>query len=70
MPRTHSNFEKIRAELSWVAETPYPNKCGCRNLRCRGQLLASCCDEILDVPMGVIEGGWLPGAGTHRERRG
>src|SRR5215471_13919955 len=25
---------KIRAELAWVNETPDPNKCGCRNLRC------------------------------------
>jgi hypothetical protein len=27
-------FEKIRAELAWVNETPDPNKCGCRNVRC------------------------------------
>ena len=29
MARTFSNIEKIRAELSWVTETPDPNKCGC-----------------------------------------
>ena len=26
-------FEKIRAELAWVTETPDPNKCGCRKVR-------------------------------------
>jgi hypothetical protein len=34
MPRTYSSIEKIRAELSWVNETPDPNRCGCRNLNC------------------------------------
>jgi hypothetical protein len=34
MPCTHSSIDKIRAELDWVTETPDPNKCGCRNLRC------------------------------------
>ena len=34
MPRTYSSLDKIRAELAWVNETPDPNKCGCRNLRC------------------------------------
>src|SRR5262245_26573027 len=34
MPRTYSSIDKIRAELTWVNETPDPNKCGCRNLRC------------------------------------
>src|SRR5262245_52854260 len=34
MARKHSNLEKIRAELAWVNETPDPNKCGCRHLRC------------------------------------
>ncbi len=28
MPRTYSSIEKIRAELSWVNETPDPNKSG------------------------------------------
>jgi len=32
MPGTHTNLEKIRAELAWVAETPDPNKCGRRNV--------------------------------------
>ncbi len=27
MPRTYSSIEKIRAELTWVNETPDPNKC-------------------------------------------
>jgi hypothetical protein len=31
------SIDKIRAELAWVNETPDPNKCGCRNVRC--------CDE-------------------------
>src|SRR5262249_16665808 len=35
MPRTYSSIDKIRAELAWGTETPDPNKCGCRNLRCR-----------------------------------
>jgi len=30
----HSPIDKIRAELAWVNETPDPNKCCCRNLRC------------------------------------
>jgi len=34
MPRTYSPIEKIRAELAWVNETPDPNECGCRNVRC------------------------------------
>src|SRR5262245_51439249 len=34
MPRTYSSIDKIRAELAWVNETPDPNKCGCRNVRC------------------------------------
>jgi hypothetical protein len=34
MPRTYSSIEKIRAELTWITETPDPNKCGCRNVRC------------------------------------
>src|SRR5215510_11011651 len=34
MPRTYSSIEKIRAELAWMNETPDPNKCGCRHLRC------------------------------------
>src|SRR5262245_34446549 len=34
MPRTYSSIDKICAELAWVTETPDPNKCGCRNLRC------------------------------------
>jgi hypothetical protein len=34
MPRTYSSIEKIRAELAWVNETPDPNKCGCRIVRC------------------------------------
>src|SRR5215470_6515551 len=34
MPRTYSSVEKIRAELAWINETPDPNKCGCRNVRC------------------------------------
>ena len=33
MPCTYSSIDKIRAELA-VNETPDPNKCGCRNLRC------------------------------------
>jgi hypothetical protein len=46
MPRTYSSIEKIRAELAWVNETPDPNSCGCRNLRCceetgHGQELAA-----------------------------
>ncbi len=28
MPRTYSSIEKTRAELSWVNETPDPNKSG------------------------------------------
>jgi hypothetical protein len=34
MPRTYSPIDKIRAELAWVNETPDPNKCGCRHVRC------------------------------------
>jgi hypothetical protein len=34
MPRTYSSIDKIRAELAWVNETPDPNKCDCRNVRC------------------------------------
>jgi hypothetical protein len=34
MGRTHSDIDKIRAELTWVTETPDPDKCGCRNVRC------------------------------------
>src|SRR5262247_625809 len=34
MPRTYSSIDKIRGDLAWVNETPDPNKCGCRNLRC------------------------------------
>jgi len=34
MPRSYSSMDKIRAELAWVTDTPDPNKCGCRNLRC------------------------------------
>jgi len=34
MPCTYSSIDKIRAELAGVNETPDPNKCGCRNLRC------------------------------------
>src|SRR5262245_54118391 len=29
-----SSIEKIHVELAWVNETPDPNKCGCRNVRC------------------------------------
>jgi len=32
MGRTHSDIDKIRAELTWVTETPDPDKCGCRNV--------------------------------------
>src|SRR5262249_44870181 len=31
---TYSCIDKIRSELAWVNETPDPNKCGCRNVRC------------------------------------
>jgi hypothetical protein len=41
MPRT-CNIDNIRAELAWVNETPDPNKCGCRNLRC--------CEETTHKP--------------------
>src|SRR5215471_1030493 len=34
MPRTDSPIKKIRAGLAWVNDTPDPNKCGCRNIRC------------------------------------
>jgi hypothetical protein len=34
MPRKRVNLQEIRAELTWVTETPDPNKCGCRNVRC------------------------------------
>jgi len=34
MPRIFSSIDKIRAELAWVNETPDPNKCGRRSLRC------------------------------------
>src|SRR5262245_8465371 len=34
MPRRQYSIEKIHAELAWVNETPDPNKCGCRNVRC------------------------------------
>ena len=34
MPGNYSSIDKIRAELAWVNETPDPNKCGCRNVRC------------------------------------
>ena len=39
--------------LAWVTETPDPNKCGCRNLRCckdwtpAGSLLGYCRHEVL-----------------------
>lgn len=42
MPRTYSNLEKLRAELTWVNETPDPNRCGCRNVRC--------CEEMQHQP--------------------
>jgi hypothetical protein len=32
MPHRQLNIDAIRAELSWVNETPDPKKCGCRNL--------------------------------------
>jgi hypothetical protein len=38
MPRTYSSIDKICAELAWVNETPDPDKCGCRNLRCCEEL--------------------------------
>src|SRR5215831_13137381 len=34
MPRMRSSIDQIRLELAWVNETPDPNKCGCRNVRC------------------------------------
>src|SRR5262245_58994459 len=46
MPRTYSSIEKIRAEHTWVTETPDPNKCGCRNLRC--------CEETGHKPEHVM----------------
>jgi hypothetical protein len=61
MPRANSSIEKIRAELAWVTETPDPNKCGCRNLRCceetghkPGSLQRFCHLEALNFPVGVL----------------
>src|SRR5262245_60517482 len=34
IPASKDRLRLIRAELAWVNETPDPNKCGCRNLRC------------------------------------
>jgi len=34
MPRSSTRIAKIRAELAWVNETPDPNRCGCRHVRC------------------------------------
>src|SRR5262245_31208554 len=34
MPVRRPNLDAIRAELAWVTETPDPNKCGCRTVRC------------------------------------
>src|SRR6266850_8195835 len=34
MPIRHSSIESIRAELTWVTETPDPNRCGCRHVLC------------------------------------
>jgi len=39
---------KIRAELAWVTETPDPNRCGCRSVRC--------CDETRHKPGGFAAG--------------
>src|SRR5262245_25205032 len=49
MPRTSCSIEKIRAELAWVTETPDPNKCGCRNVRCceeTGQKSGTCAGVV------------------------
>ena len=42
MPARRLSLDAIRAELAWVNETPDPNKCGCRNVRC--------CDETGHKP--------------------
>src|SRR5262245_40104671 len=34
MPARRLSIAKIRAELACVNQTPDPNKCGCRNVRC------------------------------------
>jgi hypothetical protein len=49
MPRTYSNIEKVRAELAWVNETPDPNKCGCRNVRCGEEAKCLCADHRLSA---------------------
>jgi hypothetical protein len=59
MQRTFSSIDKIRAELAWITETPDPNKCGCRNVRCAkkrqaGSMFGCGCHEVLDVPLGVL----------------
>src|SRR5215470_13081898 len=55
--RTYSSIDKIRAELAWVSETPDPNKCGCRNLRCceetghkPGECTEHCNPEGAEIP--------------------
>jgi len=61
MPARRSSLDAIRAELAWVTETPDPNKCGCRNVRCCEETAnnpermcrRSLC-KILDVPLGVL----------------
>src|SRR5215813_11554441 len=49
MQRTYSSIAKIRAGLSWVNETPDPNKCGCRNVRC--------CEETGTIPEPAVVAG-------------
>src|SRR5262249_48926502 len=46
MPCAYFALDKIRAESTSVNETPDPNKCGCRNVRC--------CDENCHRPVASL----------------
>ena len=49
MSRTNSKIDNIHAELSWVAEEPDPNRCGCRHMRCckeKGHKAGECSSKV------------------------
>jgi len=54
MRRTHTNIDKIRAELAWVNETPDPNKCGCRNVRCCEETTVRCAANMDGADLNLV----------------